>query len=137
MDPTPWNLLHDGTIVGVERDLADEVRIAVDVPYLRDRWADGGTLFHLRLARCTRCEYTPYDEPPIAAIAAIAASEPTIVEAKLEGDDLVVWGSAGVLRLRYASLAIELDTGPRVELADLARVAQAYWAEWRAHWKQP
>ena len=133
-DPTPWNLLHDGSIVALERDLADQVSVWVDVPYVRARFSDGGTLFRLRLAACTEFTYTPYDEPPITELAAIASSEPSLVEAHLDGDDILVWGSAGSLRMRYTSLELELDTGMPIPLEELRRVVRSYWDEWRARW---
>jgi hypothetical protein len=119
-DPTPWNLLHDGTIVCIERSVADEVTVWIDVPYVRARFPDGGTLFRLRLAECSELVYTPFDEPPIRELAGIASSEPSIVGAQLDGDAIVVAGSAGTLRVCYASLALELDTGTAVSLEDLA-----------------
>jgi len=119
-DPTPWNLLRDGTIVRIERSVTDEVTVWIDVPYLRARFPDGGTLFRFRLAECSEVTYTPFDEPPITELAAIESSEPSIAFASREGDAIVVAGSAGTLRVRYAGLALELDTGTAVSLEDLA-----------------
>lgn len=133
-DPTPWNLLHDGSIVRLERDLADQVSVWVDAPYVRARFSDGGTLFRLRLAACTEFTYTPFDEPPIIELAAIASSEPSLVEAQLDDGDILVWGSAGSLRMRYTSLVLELDTGTPIPIEELRRVVRSCWDEWRAHW---
>jgi hypothetical protein len=130
-DALPWDLLHDGTIVELERDLADEVTVWVECAFIRVRFADGGKRFKLRLAACTVFEYTPYDEPPIVELAAIASSEPSIVEAKFEDGVMQVWGAAGVLRASYASLALELDTGRALPLDELRRQVRAYWDEWR------
>ena len=123
-DPTPWNLLRDGTIVRLERDVADTVTAWIDAPYVRARFPDGGSLFQLRLTACAELTYTPYDEPPITELAAIASSEPSLVEAKLDRGTIVVSVSAGALRVRYTSLVLELDTGTPVALEDLRRVVR-------------
>jgi len=130
-DLTPWNLLHDGTIVRIERDLADTVTVWIDVPYVRARFGDGGTLFRFRLLRCVELVYTPLDEPPISDLLMIASSEPSILDARPEAGVVVVHGNAGTLRLRYDSLALELDTGTAVPLDELRRVVRACWDEWQ------
>lgn len=122
-DPTPWRLLRDGTIVRLERDLADEVSAWIDLPYLRARFGDGGTLFRIRLARCTALGYTPFDEPPLDDLRAIAASEPGVLDAAPDGDALAIRGPAGVLRARYEAATLELDTGRALAVAELARTA--------------
>ena len=119
-DPTPWQRFEDGTIVRVERDLEDTVRMWIDAARLRSRHGDGGTLFVFRLARCELLRYTPLDEPPLVELPAIAASEPNIIAARVLGDGTMeIRGSAGTLELRYASLAIELDTGRELALDEL------------------
>ena len=117
----PWSLFEDGTIVRLERDLADTVRVWVDAARLRSQFGDGGTLFVIRLARCEVFRYTPLDEPPLDELAAIAASEPTILAAEPAGDDVAIRGSAGTLVVRYASFAIELDTGRELAIVELER----------------
>ncbi|MCX5741003.1 MAG: hypothetical protein NT062_00730 [Proteobacteria bacterium] len=131
-DERPWRFLHDGTIVRLERDLADEVSVWVDCAFVRARLAEDGALFRLRLAGCTRFEYTPYDEPPLTELAAIASSEPAIAVATFADDTMTVWGGAGVLRMTYASLRLELDTGRPLPIDVLARAVRDYWDAWRA-----
>ena len=132
-DPRPWQLVHDGTIVRAERDLNDAVALWIECAYLRGEvYPDGGTAFVFRLAGCTRAVYTPYDEPPIEDLAALAASEPDIATVEVRGDDVHVWGGAGELVVRCTGLAIELDTGRAVALADVEAAAKAYWDRFRA-----
>jgi hypothetical protein len=117
----PWQLFEDATIVRLERDLGDTVRVWIDAPRLRSQFGDGGTLFVLRLARCELFRYTPLDEPPLDDLAAIAASEPTILAAEPADDGVVIRGSAGTITTRYASFAIELDTGRALTVDELVR----------------
>ena len=54
------------------------------------------------------------------------------LEARDDAGRIVVWGSAGTLRLGYRSLALRLDTGAPLALAALADGARRYWAAWSA-----
>ena len=117
----PWQLFEDATIVRLERDLEDTVRVWIDAPRLRSKFGDGGTLFVLVLARCELLRYTPFDEPPLEDLAAIAASEPTILAAEPADGDVAIRGSAGTMTARYASFAIELDTGRELSVEELVR----------------
>lgn len=123
MDPTPWNLLHDGVIVAVYRHGADAT-LHIDCPHLRPEG------FVLRLSQVDLMTWTPYDADDAAPLTdpdAIAAAAPNLVEAERAGAMLVVWGSGGVLRLRYASLSID-----GLSLDALHDLAQRYWDGWRA-----
>jgi len=137
----PWDLLHDGSIVRLERDLADTVTVWIECGAPRAHLAEPGTLFKLRLAGCTLFTYTPYDEPTINDLAAIASSEPDINQGEVEDGVLRVWGGSGVITARYASWVLELDfgngSGRVLPLEELARAVRAFWDAWRAHWKQP
>ena len=117
----PWQLFEDATIVRLERDLEDTVRVWVDEPRLRSRFGDGGTLFVIRLDRCELFRYTPLDEPPLDDLVAIAASEPTILSAEPAENGVAIRGSAGTIVTRYASFAIELDTGRELGVDELLR----------------
>ena len=117
----PWQLFEDATIVRLERDLEDTVRVWIDAPRLRSQFGDGGTLFVVRLARCESVRYTPLDEPPLDDLAAIAASEPTIGTAESTDGVVAIRGSAGTLTARYASFVIELDTGRELGVDELVR----------------
>lgn len=130
-DLSPWNLLHDGTIVElVPRD--DRLTATVEIPYLRRRMAEPGNAFVLELCWPSELRYEEYEGDSFSTPSEIAAAEPEIVEAKHEDDRVVVWGSSGVLRLRYESLALRFDNGAPLALAALERCAQEYWKEWEA-----
>lgn len=124
MDPTPWNLLHDGVIVGVHRDGAGAA-VEVACSYLRPE------AFMLRLTRVVTMAYTLYDGAmdvlEITDPFSIAAAEPNLVDAEVDGDALVVWGSRGALRLRYGELSID-----GLSLDELHALARRYWDAWRA-----
>ncbi|HVI03160.1 MAG TPA: hypothetical protein VM869_30900 [Enhygromyxa sp.] len=129
-DPSPWNLLHDGTLVAIQR-AGSTVRLTIELPHLRVRFEPRGEAFFVELHGVESFGYLPYtdrwDEPLIEELAAIVAERPNVVEAearKPTRDDpasMVVWGSLGSLRLAYASLELALDSGRAITIDDLAR----------------
>lgn len=134
-DVATWNLLHDGSLVALERPSAeapDDLVADVEIGYLRERLQPPGRLVRVRLGGCTLVEHTPYDGAPSAALDEIAAREPDVVEAVREEDDAVrIWGSLGSLRLRYRALSLALDDGTPLPREALAEAARTYWDDWR------
>ena len=109
-DPAPWKLLAGGTIIAIERD-GDVVGITVELLSVRVK---------LLLAGCDAIRYQPHDEPVLYELEDIAASEPDLRDVAVDHGAIVLTGGAGVLRLAYANLAIDLD-GVTLDLADLQR----------------
>ena len=112
-DPAPWNALSGGTIVALDRD-GDALRVTITLRAIR---------VVLVLAACEGVRYQPHDEPLLYELDEIAASEPDIGGAAFDHTAMVITGGAGVLRLAYANLAIELE-GTRAELAELVTASR-------------
>lgn len=129
MDPKLWNLLHDGILEDVEGSVPGDVRLAVSIRYLRQRFPGEGTGFVIVLRRCTQFSYTPYDGPPITELVPIVAQNPEILIAN-PGDPLEIACVMGTLFLRYASAQVELDTGGQVQVEALDATSKAYWRDW-------
>ncbi len=79
---------------------------------------------------CTELEYTPYGGQPVTSCDEIIRARADIVSAENEDGVVVVSGSDGVMRLRYANLALRFDYGAPLPLAALEACARAYWDEW-------
>ena len=135
-DAVPWNLLHDGVVTDVVRD-RDRATLVVDIPYLRVRFSQPGSGFRVELLDCSLLEYAPYEGAVSSLASEIALAHPNLVEAIREGDNIVVWGSAGALRLRYEHLALRFDDGAPLAVAALDECARAYWEEWDRDVRQP
>ena len=131
MDPSLWNLLHDGTIERIEGCGPGDISLHVSIPYLRNRFPGEGTGFLVRLSGCTHFAFEPYDEPVITDLAAIAALEPEILSAE-PGDPLEICCVMGALSLSYNSATLCLDSGAAVSLLELDSASEAYWREWSA-----
>lgn len=136
MDPTLWNLLHDGTIERIEGTLPGDLSVHVCISYLRKGFPGAGTGFVVHLSGCTRFVLTPYDKPGIADIATIATLAPEILSAE-PGDPLTLCCAEGMLALRYDDATLSLDSGEAITLAQLDAAATAYWDAWSARRQRP
>lgn len=128
-DVSPWNLLHDGVVTGLEHN-GDRVSMTIEIPYLRIRFPEPGTAFRVELFECTEVEYAPYVGRAVSSYYEIVRSKVDIVTTKNENGVVVLWGSAGVLRLRYRELALRFEQGAPLSLAALDECARTYWDEW-------
>jgi hypothetical protein len=127
-DVTPWNLLHDGSVVELVRS-GERVPVTVEISYLRTRFDEPGDALRLELLQCSKVEYVPYDGHAISCLKGIAEAEPEIGEGTHEDGDVWIWGSAGGLRLCYRDLALRFDSGAPLALAALGECARVYWDE--------
>src|SRR5881392_715634 len=129
MDPSLWNLLHDGSLEEASGNIPGNVTLHIGCMYLRDMFPDTGHGFVVSLESCSLLEYKPHDMPIIQALDAIAELEPEILSAE-SGVPLEVCCSAGTLRLRYQTANLALDTGEPISLLQLNEAAERYWRQW-------
>ena len=131
MDPTLWNLLHDGTIERIEGTLPGDVSLHVRIDYLRKGFPSAGTGFVVHLSDCSQVTFTPYDEPEISDFSGIAEFTPWIVDCD-SSNPIEVYCAEGMLTLRYHTATLSLDSGEAITLSQLDAAATAYWDAWSA-----
>lgn len=136
MEPSVWNLLHDGTIKHIDGAIPGDVSLHVSTDYLRKRFPGEGAGFLLHLERCSHFTFTPYDEPAMSDLAAIAALTPWIVGCD-SSDPLEVHCAEGTLTLRYDACTLSLDSGETITISQLDEAASSYWNEWSARRSRP
>lgn len=141
-DPEPFDRLHDGVIIGVERE-GDTATLLIQCGYLRARLPGERGPFRLRLSGVRTLRYLPYgkavgeEDPPIEDPAAIAAEEANLSQSKIEDDGTVsVYCGLGRLHVDYDAYSIALDDGTPVSMAELNAAGDAYWDEWRKEQKK-
>jgi hypothetical protein len=135
--PAIWNILHDGVIVAVDGTLPGDLRIDVEVGYLRKRIPDPGTLIQVALFGCTRFAFREYERSQFSnALAEIATTRPEIVSASMKDGVCEVDCTTGTLEVVTLNGSISLDSGREVTLAELTAVADGYWKEWKEHWER-
>jgi len=135
LPPTPdlWNLLHDGYVDDLERPAPDVLRLRVRCMYLAERLNPRSDAFRIELHGVTLATYEPYDRPAAPLAQVDTHGRIDFVTAEVEGDHLAIWGSAGCLRLAYASAVLALDDGRKITLEALRAEAAAYWETFGKH----
>jgi hypothetical protein len=123
-----WNVLHDGRIVRVCGAVPGEVQLAIDIGYLRERFAAPGDCILVTLHDCTAFSYEHWDSDAVSTdFASILSVEPAILSADEPG---TVFCNSGTLRVHASGFSLALDSGCSITLDELLAVAEAYWTEW-------
>ncbi len=129
MDPTLWNLLHDGSIERIEGTVPGDLILHVSIDYLRKRFPGTGSGFDVRLVGCTTFTFSPYEGQVTTDPVAVAALVPEILSAE-PGHPLRICCAGGCLEVRYDAATLSLDTGEPISLSQLDQAAESYWEEW-------
>ena len=133
--PEIWNILHDGMIVAVEGTVPGDLRIDMEIDYLRKRIPDPGTLVQVLLFGCTRFAFRKYDSVTFSTVLTeIAAMRPEMVSASIKDGLCEIDCVDGTLEVAAGDGAIRLDNGRAITLRELKGIAASYWKEWRERW---
>jgi hypothetical protein len=120
-----WNILHDGTIAQIRGKVPGDIRLRIEIEYLRDMFSPPGHSIYVTLTNCRRMQLMA---PPKKARRALSEKSVTILSAKKSDDgDIVVNSTEGDLVLEYDSFKLELDSGEAISLEQLAQASKQYW----------
>lgn len=137
--PEIWNVLHDGTLVGVSGSVPGRVVLTVECDYLRKRFATAGEHFVLVLEQCTKFQFRPWDEnsPVVTNLDEIGAAGLWILSADPRDEHCQIHcqftgqrSGGGSLEISGQSARLQLDNGTAIELPEITSVAESYWREW-------
>lgn len=129
LDSALWNALHDGYVEAIEGSLQGDIRLDVAIEYLRERFADPGTLIHVTLHQYTRLEFLRGDEGGVMTdLRELEASSLVILSSETPGEVacFTCQGLFGTLSLSAAGYSLALDSGREIALDELIAVAEAY-----------
>src|ERR1700722_4533671 len=108
--PAIWNILHDGVVVAVEGTVPGNLRVDIEIDYLRKRFPDSGDLIQVHLGGCTRFAYRQYEKSEFStALAEMAAMGPEILGASIRDGMCEVECSDGTLEVVAADGSIHVD----------------------------
>lgn len=135
-DVAVWNLLHDGSLVGVDGEVPGDVTVTVEIDYLRAMLPEPGNRFLIRLAGCRLFEFRRAAEGRtlISDWVTVSAGEPEILSATLRGGGIIVvsleCGPATYMELllQYDAASVSIEDGRVVPAAELTAAARRYWA---------
>lgn len=129
--PAIGNVLHDGAIIAIHGVVPGEVRLDVEIDYLRKRFTDPGQAFQITLNGCTWLAFRSWneDEAVITDVTRIAALELEILSAEMRAERFDIHCGGGTLEIIAADGSLTLDSGRPLTLPDLLDAATAYWQE--------
>jgi hypothetical protein len=131
MNADSWSIFHDGDIVAVSGKIPGDLVFAIQVDFLRDKFPEPGSAFNIRVTECDTLSFLSFRTNETASgPGALTGCDFEILNAKLDGDILVVTTTGGQLSLHYQSESIELDSGRRLELSEVEAAARREFSEW-------
>jgi hypothetical protein len=130
-----WGVFHDGILAEIDGTIPGDLKLQVQIEYLRRMFDEEGGSFTIELDHCSRFCYSEYDAEPTEDLAKIQAKEIEILSVESE-DPLVLNCVMGTLDLEYKSMKVLLPSG--FELSDelLVSASEKYWHDWRERTKR-
>jgi hypothetical protein len=129
MRPDFWGVFHDGTITNAEGAVPGDVRLFIEIPYLRKMFPGEGEGFFVHLKGCSSIAFRPYDRPSVETLDGIVKAEPEILD--VESTAPVILGCTdGTLSMSYQSASVSLNTGEDVGYPQLLKACEDYWNAW-------
>ena len=136
MDTELWELLHDGTITNLARMATGELRISLEIDYIRQMFDGDGTSLLVYLTDCDVLRYVPYDGSlPISDFEQLVQEELSFICARDEDGQVKVSCGYGDVCLRYGVARVELDNERSITRRELEDACSRYWdafAKWNA-----
>ena len=132
MDTELWELLHDGTIAKLDRMSSGELRITLEIEYVRQMFDGEGTSLFIYLTDCDVLRYEAYDGSiPIDDLEQLVREELSFICAREEDGQIKVSCGYGDVCLRYRTARVELDDERPITRYDLEDACSRYWEAFR------
>jgi hypothetical protein len=127
-----FNLLHDGLLKQIEGRVPGDITFLVECDYLRQRIADPGRLFLIKISQCAdlRLEENPPDATVVRDPAKIASMELWILSAECINSEIVIYTGAGQIIFSCSKVSVLTNVNTPLKIEDLDKVAREYWTEW-------
>jgi len=129
-----WGVFHDGVLKRIEGVIPGNLRLEVEIEYLRRMFDEPGSSFHIELIDCSKFVYSEYDQEPTSDVRQIQEREPEILYLTSE-QPLLLDCAAGSLELDYDDMRVVLPSGAEVSYEGLAAACERYWNDWSARSK--
>jgi hypothetical protein len=134
MQRDAWGVFHDGIVAKLEGSVPGDLKVQLEIGYLRGEFGEKGDYFVVHLGQCTKFRYCEYDAQPTEDLSEIQDREIDVLYVSSE-EPLVLDCSDGVLELEYKTMRVALPSGREVTRDELVAASEKYWKEWRARAK--
>ncbi len=119
-----WSVFHDGDIVSVSGEVPGNLDVHIELEYIRKQFLDPGNAFRIHITACDLLCFKSFSTNGVLQnVGALAGQDLEILQAKLDGDVLQIITTSGLIRVRYVSEALFLDSGRAVQFSDVAAAA--------------
>jgi len=125
-----WGVFHDGEITRITGSVPGDVRLDLEIGYLRAQFPEPGHSFTIELSKCTQFQFSEYDEPPSSSLAHIQERKPMVLYITSE-EPLVLDCAMGTLELDYSEMHVLLPSGREVSDLELTAACEKYWSDWQ------
>ena len=123
-----WNLLHDGSIVGVRGVVPGDVTVRVEIDYLTRIMSPPCEAIDITLLGCHGFEYLNWsDDRRTTDLQVLAQSEPEILSASRTSTGVRVICTEGQFDIQYADVRLTRPDGTPGSVEEIDAAATAYW----------
>jgi hypothetical protein len=124
IDSKLWGVFHDGEIVSVSGSVPGDLDVYIKLEYIREQFLEAGNAFRIHITACDMLCFKSFSTNEVLhGVVAVAAQDLEILRSKLDADVLEVVTTSGLLRIRYGSEALFLDSGRALPFSDVAAAA--------------
>lgn len=121
-----WGVFHDGEITKITGTVPGDLRVEVEIGYLRKLFPEPGHSFVIELRHCTKFEFREYGEAPSMHLAHIQERRPMILYVTSQ-EPLILDCSMGNLELDYQQMEVFLPSGRNITEQELSAACDRYW----------
>jgi hypothetical protein len=121
-----WNVLHDGTLSDISGTVPGDIRLKIEIPYLRDFFHPAGKSFLVDLQDCTEFRMIR-EQGSIGDLSKIIVLQSSILSTESEDCPVKIATTEGELELSFASSRLSLDTGEPITHEELCEACERYW----------
>ena len=120
-----WSVFHDGLISCIDGDVPGALKFTIEAEYLRKQFADPGNEFIITISGCRSASFKRFsDNETMTWTDAIRDYELEILTARAKSNSVQIVTSTGILTIEYEIEFITLDTGRRLNIADVEVAAK-------------
>ncbi len=125
-----WGVFHDGETTKIAGTVPGDLRVEVEIGYLRKLFPEPGHTFFVELRNCSKFEFSEYDAAPSTSLAHIQKRKPMTLYVTSQ-EPLVLDCAMGTLELDYSQMEVLLPSGRSITEHELTEACDRYWREWQ------
>ena len=128
MDESIWNILHDGSIEGLEGKIPGTVFVKIEIEYLAQMFSKSFKSLSVELEGCSLFEYyKDYGSIGTSDFQEIVNAKPWITSGEIKEGAMTIYCKDGFFRTEYKSILLYLEDQSPISIQQLDEKAKIYW----------